>query len=94
MGLIGNNNYNFFQEIPKAEALIGKENETDLEKNPKTEDKMNDLPMSENTKDNDSSDSSFSDSEESIDMKNIHKQVPVDLDLTDLAAAILQNNQK
>lgn len=55
---------------------------------------MNDLPMSENTKDNDSSDSSFSDSEESIDMKNVHKQVPVDLDLTDLAAAILQNNQK
>lgn len=80
----------FLQEMPKAEALLGKESETELEKNTKT----NDLPMSESNKDNESSDSSFSDSEESIDMKAIHKQVPVDLDLTDLAAAILQNNQK
>lgn len=80
--------------MPKAEALLGKESETELEKNMKTEEKTNDLPMSESSKDNDSSDSSFSDSEESIDMKAIHKQVPVDLDLTDLAAAILNNQQK
>lgn len=83
----------YFQELPKAEALIGKDNEADLEKNVKTEDKLNDLPTSDN-KDNESSDSSFSDSEESVDMKSMHKQVPVDLDLTDLAATILQNNQK
>lgn len=83
----------FFQEIPKAEALVGNGNESDLEKVQKTEEKLNDLPMPD-SKDSDSSDSSFSDSEESTDMKAMHKQVPVDLDLTDLAAAILQNNQK
>ncbi|KAL5293511.1 hypothetical protein ACFFRR_011930 [Megaselia abdita] len=82
------------REVPKAESLIGAENENNLEKNIRTEEKHNGLPMSGIAKDNESSDSSFSDSEESIDMKSNHKQVPVDLDLTDLAAAILQNNQK
>lgn len=72
---------------------MGSGSEDELEKNLKTEGKMNDLAM-ENNKDNESSDSSFSDSEESTDMKTLHKQVPVDLDLTDLASAILQNNQK
>ncbi|XP_055841156.1 putative uncharacterized protein DDB_G0291608 isoform X2 [Episyrphus balteatus] len=48
----------------------------------------------EQTNNESETDSSFSDSEEADDLQKISNKVPLELDLSDLAAALLQNNKK
>lgn len=93
------------KELPRAEALLGKEtaDEVDLQnlqKEPitkKFESKKfaangdEDATAATNNKD-DEDDSTYYDSEENDD--KWHKKVPVELDLSDLATVILQNNKK
>lgn len=88
------------KEIPRAEALMGKENDdNDLQSLDKEEPTINKEEASKQesapVNDNDSeTDSSFSDSDETDDLQKQHFKVPLELDLSDLAAALLENNQK
>jgi hypothetical protein len=98
------------QDLPRPEALQSREtnfntNLQDLEKdsdlpkahvkdemskpNPKDTD-----PEDVETLDSNSDSSDSEDSEESGDMNRVHIKLPLDLDLSDLAHAVLMNNQK
>jgi hypothetical protein len=84
------------QELPNAEALLQSKSEihdNDISKDQKDEsEKKTEAPQ---TSDNESeNDSSFSDSDESGEMNRIHIKLPLELDLSELANAILENNQK
>lgn len=87
--------------MPRSEALMSREanynNLQDLSKDemnkPNRKDTTN--PEDVETLDNsDSSSDSESNSEESNDQNRIHIKMPLDLDLSDLAHAVLMNNQK
>lgn len=88
------------QELPNAEALL--QSKTDLHDNDiskdqkdETEKKEEKLSESSQTSDNESeNDSSFSDGDESNEMNRVHIKLPLELDLSELANAILENNQK
>ncbi|KAG4078711.1 hypothetical protein HA402_015301 [Bradysia odoriphaga] len=88
------------QELPNAEALLQSKMEihdNDISKDQKDETEKKDEKMTEapQTSDNESeSDSSFSDSDESGEMNRVHIKLPLELDLSELANAILENNQK
>ncbi|CAD7080829.1 unnamed protein product [Hermetia illucens] len=88
------------KELPRAEALLGKEaDDSDLQSIDREEEpvKKEEKPEQEAIPSSNSesdSDSSFSDSDESDDLQKNHYKVPLELDLSDLAAALLENNQK
>lgn len=69
------------QSIDREEEPVKKEEKPEQEA----------IPSSNSESD---SDSSFSDSDESDDLQKNHYKVPLELDLSDLAAALLENNQK
>lgn len=92
------------QELPKAEALLqarevsendlqNLEKDIDAEKKPTTAAPVDEKKETDNDKESES-DSSFSDSDESGELNRVHIRLPLDLDLSDLANAILENNQK
>uniref|UniRef100_U5EPJ7 Putative ccr4-not complex subunit 3 n=1 Tax=Corethrella appendiculata TaxID=1370023 RepID=U5EPJ7_9DIPT len=95
------------QELPKPEALLqgrelsANENLQSLDKDSTKKEKKDNINKIDSSESNDSSDSDSSyDSDESTDMNNnnnnnrIHIKLPLDLDLSDLAHSVLQNNQK
>ncbi|XP_064546178.1 putative uncharacterized protein DDB_G0271606 isoform X1 [Drosophila montana] len=86
------------KELPRAEALLGKSDagedlqnldhdETVVDK--KTESKNDAIERNVNDHDN-----SYSDSDETEEMQKFPGKMPLELDLSDLAAAILRNNKK
>ncbi|XP_037940583.1 RNA polymerase II degradation factor 1 [Teleopsis dalmanni] len=87
------------KELPRAEALLGKESpdEVDLqnldsnEPVKKVEIKQKNAPI---PTDDDRTDNNYSDTEETEEMQKFPGKVPLELDLSDLAAALLQNNKK
>lgn len=91
------------QDLPKPELLQAKESSyndlQDLSKDemnkPNRKDTMN--PDDVETIDNndiEDTDKETDDSEESNDLNRIRVKLPLDLDLSDLAHAVLMNNQK
>lgn len=89
-----------FQELPRAEALLGRENinEDDLQNLDKEEPvkkvehkmvKAEHKPSEEESNMNESDNS-----EEAEEMQKYPGKLPLELDLSDLAAALLQNNKK
>lgn len=85
-----------FQELPRAEALLGRdtaENELQsLEKEaPSMKTKNKNTQTESETSD---TDSSFSDSDESEELNRVQIKMPLELSLSDLANAILEQNQK
>lgn len=88
------------QELPKAEALlqtreINENNLQNLDKDiKKKDDKKADQDSDSSSESDTESDSSFSDSDESAELNRVHIKLPLELDLSDLASAILENNQK
>ncbi|XP_034482722.1 putative uncharacterized protein DDB_G0268364 isoform X2 [Drosophila innubila] len=84
------------KELPRAEALLAKSDggedlqnldhdDTDKKHDPKAED----IEQSVNEHDN-----SYSESDETEEMQKFPGKMPLELDLSDLAAAILRNNKK
>lgn len=68
------------------------DNDISKDESPKKEEKLPEsTEKSENESDNDSS---FSDSDESSEMNRVHIKLPLELDLSELANALLENNQK
>lgn len=96
-----------FQELPKAEALLsGRDLPSDndmqsLDNNNNNKDAVNNkhkLKLSGSDSDSDSSssssDNSFSESDEAEELNRVQIKMPLELSLSDLANAILQQNQK
>lgn len=80
------------QELPKPSALQGREAspndvENDAKKPSRKDNDINSSPDS-------SSDSQYSDSDESQDMNRVQFKLPLDIDLNELASKFLSNNQK
>lgn len=88
----------YLQELPKAEALLSVRdvtNDNDLQsmdKEPVT--KKTIKPTQTDSDSSSDSDSSFSDSDESEEMNRVQIKLPLELSLSDLANAILEQNQK
>lgn len=85
------------QELPKAEALLsGRDASNDdlqsMDKEPVTK-KTTKTTQTDSDSSSDS-DSSFSDSDESDEMNRVQIKLPLELSLSDLANAILEQNQK
>ncbi|KAH8418200.1 hypothetical protein KR222_000595, partial [Zaprionus bogoriensis] len=84
------------KELPRAEALLGKseagedlQNLEHEEPASKKDAKSDDIEHAVNDHDN-----SYSDSDETEEMQKFPGKMPLELDLSDLAAAILRNNKK
>lgn len=87
------------QELPKAEALLsGREvNENDmqsLDDNKKDAESIKSKSKGVDAESDMSSDSSFSDDDESDDLNRVQIKMPLELSLSELANQILQQNQK
>jgi len=86
------------QELPNAEALIQSKttdiHDNDISKDQKDETEKKEPKESPPTENESETDSSFSESEESGETNRVHIKLPLELDLSDLANAILENNQK
>ncbi|XP_032598649.1 putative uncharacterized protein DDB_G0271606 isoform X2 [Drosophila grimshawi] len=82
------------KELPRAEALLGKsEAGEDLQNLDHDETLAEKKTVSKNEDVNDH-DNSYSDSDETEEMQKFPGKMPLELDLSDLAAAILRNNKK
>jgi hypothetical protein len=85
------------QELPNAEALLqSKPDDNEISKDQKDETEKKEVKVSESSPPESESenDSSFSDSDESNELNRVHIKLPLELDLSELANAILENNQK
>lgn len=89
------------QELPKAEALLsGRDLAADndmqsLDNNKKdTEKQKTKGAAGDSDSDSSSSDNSFSESDEAEELNRVQIKMPLELSLSDLANAILQQNQK
>lgn len=83
-----------FQELPRAEPLLGASgtgDESELQNLDAESRKAVPAPAASQDADKDNS---YSDSDETDEMQKFPGKVPLELDLSDLAAAILRNNKK
>ncbi|KAJ6643678.1 hypothetical protein Bhyg_08642 [Pseudolycoriella hygida] len=87
-------------ELPNAEALLQSKpdvHDNDISKDQKDETEKKEEKVSEPSQPSESeseNDSSFSDSDESNELNRVHIKLPLELDLSELANAILETNQK
>ncbi|XP_017843690.1 altered inheritance of mitochondria protein 3 isoform X2 [Drosophila busckii] len=82
------------KELPRAEALLGKSEGGDDLQNLDHDETMTKLEAKHETAHANEHDNSYSDSEETDEMQKLPGKMPLELDLSDLAAAILRNNKK
>lgn len=91
------------QELPKAEALLsGRDLSADNDMQSLDNNKKDTENVKQKTKaaagdsdsDSSSSDNSFSESDEAEELNRVQIKMPLELSLSDLANAILQQNQK
>ncbi|XP_061393527.1 uncharacterized protein LOC133329044 isoform X2 [Musca vetustissima] len=90
------------KELPRAEALLGRENDNDddlqnlkkIEASSKAESKPEKASVPAPSEEEFNMNKVNSDSEEAEVMQKYPGKIPLELDLSDLAAALLQNNKK
>ncbi|XP_030372620.1 uncharacterized protein LOC115622719 isoform X2 [Scaptodrosophila lebanonensis] len=84
------------KELPRAEALLGKEHidDANLQHIDEPANKKVEMKGQEANPEEEGRDSSYSESDETEELQKYPGKMPLELDLSDLAAAILRNNKK